>query len=149
MTSSSANSEQRRCRPLLGTFVEVSAPSGEAGAKAITAAYAAVERVQRLMSAHTGDSDLARIAGAHPGERVPVDRWTYRVLAAAREIAGASAGAFDPVAVASDGSSDGKSAGATWRDLELLDDRRSVRCRRALRVDLGGIAKGFAVDQAV
>jgi thiamine biosynthesis lipoprotein len=145
MISSSETSEQRRCRPLLGTFVEIAAPSGGTGARAIAAAFAAVERVQRSMSAHSGTSDLARIADARAGERVPVDRWTYRVLAAAREIAGASAGAFDPVAVAGGGARDG----ATWRDLELLDDRRSVRCRRALRVDLGGIAKGFAVDQAV
>ena len=38
---------------------------------------------------------------------------------------------------------------ACWRDLIPLPDRRSVRCRRRLSVDLGGIAKGFAVDQAV
>src|SRR6187455_214957 len=130
MISSCDSSEQRRCRPLLGTFVEIAAPSGETGAKAIEAAYAAVSRVQRVMSAHSGDSDLARIAGARAGERIPVDPWTYRVLAAAREIAGASAGAFDPVAIAGDGPCDGASARATWRDLELLDDRRSVRCRR-------------------
>jgi thiamine biosynthesis lipoprotein len=38
--------------------------------------------------------------------------------------------------------------GADWRDIELLDDH-CIRYRRALRVDLGGIAKGFAVDLAV
>jgi thiamine biosynthesis lipoprotein len=39
-------------------------------------------------------------------------------------------------------------AGATWRDLVLLPDAR-VRRRRPMLIDLGGIAKGFAVDQAI
>jgi thiamine biosynthesis lipoprotein len=37
---------------------------------------------------------------------------------------------------------------ATWRDLELLPCNR-VRIARPLRIDLGGIAKGFAVDRAI
>ena len=37
---------------------------------------------------------------------------------------------------------------ASYRDVELLDGCR-IRFRRALWIDLGGIAKGFAVDRAV
>jgi thiamine biosynthesis lipoprotein len=36
----------------------------------------------------------------------------------------------------------------TWRDVELLPDNR-VRFHRPLAVDLGGIAKGYAVDCAI
>ncbi len=39
-------------------------------------------------------------------------------------------------------------ATATWRDIEL-GDGECVRFLRPLRLDLGGIAKGFAVDAAV
>jgi thiamine biosynthesis lipoprotein len=38
--------------------------------------------------------------------------------------------------------------GGRWQDIELLQDSR-VRFRRALRLDLSGIAKGYAVDLAV
>jgi FAD:protein FMN transferase len=37
---------------------------------------------------------------------------------------------------------------ASWRDIVLQDDLR-VRFRRRLTIDLGGIAKGFAVDCAI
>ena len=37
---------------------------------------------------------------------------------------------------------------AGWRDIELVDGN-GVRFARPLRVDLGGIAKGYAVDLAV
>jgi thiamine biosynthesis lipoprotein len=37
---------------------------------------------------------------------------------------------------------------ADWRAIELLPGSR-VRLRRAVRIDLGGIAKGYAVDRAI
>ncbi len=37
---------------------------------------------------------------------------------------------------------------ASWREIELFDDGR-VRLRRPLWIDLGGIAKGYAVDRAL
>ncbi len=37
---------------------------------------------------------------------------------------------------------------AIWRDIELLPDNR-IRFRRPLWIDLGGIAKGYAVDRAM
>lgn len=117
-------------------------PDTPAGAAALAQAFDAVARVHRLMSAHDPESDLGRMGRARAGLVVPVHPWTWRVLAAARSVAKMSGGAFDPVAVASGGR-------ATWCDLVPNSDRRSVRCRRRLRVDLGGIAKGFAVDQAV
>ena len=43
----------RRCRPLLGTFVDVSVD--EAAAHAIDAAFTAVEKVQGLMSFHSDE----------------------------------------------------------------------------------------------
>ncbi len=39
-------------------------------------------------------------------------------------------------------------SGGSWRDVQLIDSDR-VRCARPLRLDLGGIAKGYAVDCAV
>lgn len=134
--------EIRRARPLLGTIVEITAPATPSGEAAVCRAFAGIARVHGLMSAHDPASDLGRIASARAGAVVPIHPWTWRVLATAQRLARDSAGTFDPVAVGSAGR-------ANWHHLRLLPNRRAVRCVRRLRVDLGGIAKGFAVDQAI
>lgn len=125
-----------RARPLLGTLVAIASEGGEAG---LRAAFAAIERVHALMNFHAAAGDLARINRARAGRAVCVDRWTYQVLGCAKELSARSAGAFDVVVPGS---------GACHADLELLPGSK-VRWRRAGRLDLGGVAKGFAVDRAV
>jgi thiamine biosynthesis lipoprotein len=153
-----ARAEIRRARPLLGTVVEIglcaAGPEGPLHA-AIDAAFAAIERVQALMSYHDPDSELSRLnRDAVHGAR-QVDAHTYRVLQAALRLARSSGGAFDPCVAPQLESwgylphGDGKAdAAASWRDVELTADGK-VRFLRPLRLDLGGIAKGYAVDLAV
>jgi len=142
MPTCSSNSELRRARPILGTLVEITLPASSIAPRALERAFAVITRVHHLMSAHESTSDLGRISAAQVGRVVYIDPWTWRVLAYAQKFSQQSEGAFDVAATSSP-------QGATWNDLELLPNRRSVRCQRALRLDLGGIAKGFAVDQAV
>lgn len=64
-----------------------------------------------------------------------------------------SKGAFDPTfrgGVATDGEKENGENAAGWASLvELDNDRRTVRFNRpGVRLDLGGIAKGFALDMA-
>jgi thiamine biosynthesis lipoprotein len=55
-------------RPLLGTFVEIRATGASSRLEtAVRAAFAAIERVQRLMSFHDPRSDVSRINSAQPG----------------------------------------------------------------------------------
>src|SRR5438552_4284069 len=82
-----------RCRPLLGTLVEVTADREEA----IEAAFAAVDKVHRLMSAHEPDSDVSRINRFAHLRRVEVHDWTARVIERALFWSKRSAGAFDVV----------------------------------------------------
>ncbi len=86
-----------------------------------------------------------------------MDPRTHEVLTAARRLAAASDGCFDPTVATrlvargflpAPRSSRPPDPEADWRDLELLDDG-CVRLRRPLWLDLGGIAKGYAVDRAV
>ncbi len=142
----------RRCRPLLGTFVEIEAASEAA----IEEAYAAIAEIHRLMSAHEADSDLSRINCFAHLRPVQVHHWTALVLERALFWAKESECAFDPVRA-------GKAAfesaylprhpgqpepvAAHWSWLELQG--RSVRLLKPGCIDLGGIAKGFAVDKAV
>lgn len=147
----------RRARPLLGTVVEIAA-EGEAHTlpKAIEAAFAAIAGVQRLMSFHDSGSDLSRINAAAAGLEIAVDRQTFRVLEFAHELSDASDGAFDvtiaPSLVESgflpERAGEPILRGATYRDLQILPGHR-VCWRRKGWADLGGIAKGYAVDCAV
>ena len=149
----------RRAKALLGTLVDIRV-AGEGGTahliEASSAAFRAISRVHRLMSFHDPGSDVSRLnREAHQGP-VTVDPGTWAVLARAGEIAHASNGAFDvtiaPRLVAwgllpAPVGAPPPDPGADWRAVELLAGHR-VRFRTPLWLDLGGIAKGHAVDCA-
>ncbi len=149
------NAWVRRCRPLLGTFVEISTTSEHA--RAIDEAFASITRVHAAMSFHDEDSDLARLRRAPPGTTIETDPWTVTVLEAAISLYRATDGLFD-ICVAWHLVVDGllprpecvdiKAQVGLVRDITLVDDRH-VCCKRPLLIDLGGIAKGFAVDAAI
>ena len=146
----------RRARPLLGTLVEIAAEGGDADRlhSAIDAAFAVIEQVRRLMSFHDPESDVSRLNGAHPSQEVGVNAHTSCVLRFAQELSELSNGAFDvtmaPALVEArflpaEPTRKPVPAGTSYRDLDLLPDNR-VCWRRKGWVDLGGIAKGYAVD---
>ena len=122
----------RRAKPLLGTIVAIAADV------AVDAAFQAIERVHLLMSAQRDDSDIGQInrdACRHP---VRVDPWTFEVLELAVDVSRRTDGAFDIVV---------PGTGANYTDIVL--ENGAVRLRRQARMDVSGIAKGFAVDAAV
>jgi len=129
----------RRAQPWLGTIVSIDVRVGNDGRhaeRAFARAFAALERVHNAMSLQCVGSDVARFNAAGRGERVVCDRWTVNVLRLAQRLQRASDGLFD-VAL-------GTACGAAF---DIVDDR-SVR-KLGGRIDLGGIAKGYAVDRAV
>src|SRR6185437_4129923 len=152
----------RRARPALGTFVEIAATGASPfdRDRAIAAGFAAVARVHALMSFHEGGSDLSRLNRAPAGCDVAVDPWTWHVLAAAHELHQVSGGVFD-VAIAPalqaagllpaiDGCCGEETVSAGRDAAFVLPAPGRVRImRRGAALDLGGIAKGFAVDRAV
>jgi thiamine biosynthesis lipoprotein len=130
-------------------------PSVAAADALLGGAFKVIERVQALMSFHSGGSDLARLNAAAAGEVIRVDPETFAVLQLAATVSRASAGVFDvtmaPALVAAGRLPAPPGAPpdpvARWSDLEL-EPPDGVRLRRRLWVDLGGIAKGHAVDLA-
>ncbi len=150
--------ELRRARPLLGTLVEITVRGEDQAAlmQAIDQGFAAVARVERLMSFHDRHSDVGRVNRLAHRVPVRVHPWTWEVLRSAQEISFATRGLFD-ITIAGELVRMGylpRIAGrradprARWADIELLPGHR-VRFRRPLHIDLGGIAKGFAVDRAI
>lgn len=137
---------------MLGTFVEITADT----AAAIDAGFEAIARVHQLMSAHEPDSDLSRINRFAHRQAVEVSDWTALVLERALHWSRESRGAFDIVRA-------GKTAierrllprhpdqprpeASHWTGIEMQG--RQVRVLRPACLDLGGIAKGFAVDRAI
>jgi len=151
----------RRARPLLGTFVEIEAQGTAdaiaAGAleQAVSAAFAAVALVHRLMSFHEPDSDLSRLNRSAATEPVAVHPWTAAVLRRARRLFHATAGLFD-CAVGHDlarlgllpAHDFGPGEAGDFSAVEFLPGNRFAFAAR-IALDLGGIAKGFAVDRAI
>jgi thiamine biosynthesis lipoprotein len=154
--SLSSKTEVRRCRPLLGTFVEITASGLEDDdlQRAVNSAFSAIEHIHIILSAHDPDSELSllnREAALHP---VKVSRQTFALLRRAHKLAFESGGAFDhtvaPV-LARWGllpSALRRKKAGTWRDVSLLPGCQ-VQFLLPLALDLGGIAKGFAVDAAI
>ena len=127
----------KRAQPWLGTFVQIGidACTGDTDA-AFSTGFAAIARMHEAMSPQRPDSDLARFNAAPSGAAIVCDEWTLTVLAAARELGEASEGVFD-VSLGSGGAS-------AWS----LDANRLRKHEKNVRLDLGGIAKGEAVDRA-
>jgi thiamine biosynthesis lipoprotein len=125
----------------LGTFIAIEAAGlpGNDAAAAIDAAFAAVERVQRLMHPTEAHSDVTALNAGAPGLAVRVHAWTWELLQLAQQLNRLSHGLFDPCLP------DG--AGRLC-DLELPESRVAIPHAR-LNIDLGGIAKGYAVDRAI
>ena len=142
-------------RPLLGTYVviEAAASDDDVARAAIEAAFAAISTVQRLMSAFEPDSDVSRINARAHLEPVAVHPWTAEVLRLAARLHADSDGLFD-IGIAPRLAewqmlppSDLDYAGSTAANLRVEGD--TVRSAAPTRIDLGGIAKGYAVDRAV
>ena len=82
-----------RCRPMLGTYVEIriAEKPDDADASAVfeaafDAAFAAIEQCEKLMSFHDRSSELSCINCAFAGEIIDVHPWTSQVLARAIEL---------------------------------------------------------------
>lgn len=149
----------RRARPLLGTLVDIRIEGldDEAAHAAIERGFAAVADIHRLMSFHEASSDISRLNREGALGAVAVDGRTYEVLHRALDFSQRSGGVFDVTTAyrlvawgflpTPDGAPE-PDPDATWRDIILEPDHR-VRFRRPLWIDLGGIAKGYAVDQGL
>ena len=135
----------RRARPLLGTFVEI-AVAGLCRAAledAVEAAFAAVGEVHRLMSTQDPDSDVTWVNREASSRPAIVHPWTYWVLEAALDLQRRSGGIFDITAAPTSRSP------SQGRNIELLPGRRVRLSGPNTTINLGGIAKGFAVDRAI
>lgn len=130
----------RRAQPWLGTLVEISClpedPLNEAEIMAACdAAFAVCRRIHHAMSPQLPESDISRFNAADAGTEIHCDPWTLRVLQHALRLQDLSGGLFD-VAL-----------GSSRTPFRITGNNTLEKTAAEARLDLGGIAKGFAVDR--
>lgn len=129
------------------------------------AAFARVAELDARFSDYREDSELSRLSDAPPGQPVRVSEDLFRLLERAQSFAAASAGAFDitvgPLSqlwrrsrrqrVLPPASEIAEARARVGYKLLTLDPERQsvVLAHDGMRLDPGGIAKGFAADEAL
>jgi len=154
-------------REVMGTFariVAVAADSKEA-LGCVEAAFAEIEKIDELMSDYKSDSEISELNRDGFRRAVEVSKSTYEVLQRSIEFSELTCGAFDvTVGPLVDLWHSAQDANSLPTDAELLGARSKVGYDKlildanetsvrfavdGMRVDLGGIAKGYALDKAV
>jgi len=130
-----------RLRPALGTLVaiEAAASTRQISDLSLSAGFQAIFLVDRLMHPTRDGSDLAALRRAPLHTALAVHSWTFAVLELCRQFNRLSHGVFDPCLPTSRG---------RLNDLELRAPAEVI-AHAPLHLDLGGIAKGYAVDRAL
>lgn len=122
----------------MATVFEVICAHDDSGyaRQAAQAAFDLVDRLELEQSRFIANSDVSRINNLAPGEATRVSPSTMECLEIARRMHGLTGRAFDI------------SIGSGLESLDLVPDEFVVRAQGdGVRLDLGGIGKGYAVDR--
>lgn len=158
--------EHHEYRYVMGTSIQVQVFGGdEADSRAaIDDAFASFAEIDRLMSNYRDDSELSLVNRRAAQDAIEVTDATFSVLDAARRISVASNGAFDVTVgplvrlwgfhdktphVPSSAELAAVRPLVDYRNVILDPQHKTVHfTRQGVELDLGGIAKGFAVEVA-
>ncbi len=148
----------------MGTAISVELWCDErrAGDAAADAVMAEMHRIDRTMSPHKPQSELSRINARAGSAAVPLSAEMARLVERALHFSRLSGGAFDisyagvgqlydyRAGIApSDEAVAAARAAVGWQHLQFDRQARTLRFGRpGMRIDLGGFAKGHAVDNA-
>jgi thiamine biosynthesis lipoprotein len=151
----------------MGTTVQMTIWSDDeaAAAEAAKGVFAEMDRLDRMMTTWIPESEVSQINTGAGTTAVKVSDETYTVIARALEVSKASKGLFDiTVGVYAglwkfDEDMDGtlpdpkevlaRKKLVNWKDVILDKRKHTVKLRRkGMKITLGGIAKGYAVDKA-
>jgi thiamine biosynthesis lipoprotein len=148
----------------MAVWLETSDP--DAAAAALAQVKALFERNEQALSRFRSDSELSRL-NACSGQWIAVSDLLWQVLTLALEMAAVTGGFFDPTLLNAleqygykvtyeeltfidlSGLGSGPSYPGQWTAVKLNQARHEVFLPAGLRIDLGGIAKGFTAQQAV
>jgi len=154
-------------QPHMGTVarIVVYAPSAEAAAAATRSAFERIRELDSILSDYQRESELSRLSQQSGGPPVKIGSDLFRVLSVAQKLAVRSNGAFDVtagpvirlwrrarrqralpeadrIAAARD------LTGFRWLTLDAKQQTAQL-AKPGMLLDLGGIAKGYAADEAL
>ena len=150
---------------IMGTRCAVELWSDDAarGEAAITSVFDDMKRIDRLMSTWKEDTEISRVNREGSKHPVKISQELFRLLQVSVEYSELTHGAFD-ITYASVGylydfkkgvhpdqkAIDQALPGINWRHMVLDAKKTTVFFTRpGMRIDLGGIAKGYSVDRGI
>ena len=158
----------KEVRAAMGSTFEITlyAPDDKTARRGFDAAFARIEQLNAIFSDYEADSEASRLSGLAPMDSpvsVSPDMWT--VLAWSQKLNEQSGGAFDvtvgPITklwrrarrqkrMPSEGRLQPALHSVGRSCVQLDDTTKAVRLTAAdMRLDFGGVAKGYAADQAL
>lgn len=145
--------------------VVVYSPDESSARRACSAAFDRIARLEDIMSDYRASSELMRLRALAPGQRGVVSPELLFVLCRAQDMAQKSDGAFDVTAgplvklwresrrtavLPSRSNLNSARSLVGWKKLEVDRAKGTVSFGAAgMQLDLGGIAKGYACDEAM
>ena len=149
----------------MGTVIEITliGDDEEAINKAALQAFQEIKRIETLMSPWLDSSDVTRINRSAGKERVKVSPETFEVIQKAQEISELSEGGFDitvgPLTELWRKAREKKIPPSieevkeklglvNFKNIETDQEGKVFLKKKGMAIDLGGIAKGYAVDRA-
>jgi thiamine biosynthesis lipoprotein len=157
----------REPKAVMGTtarLIAVRTPGeSELAEQALNAAEAELRRIEALMSTWIESSELSRLNAAPAGQAIELSTATLEVIAAAKAAHVETGGAFDATCrplielwrqagksgvLPSEAELRAARAASTWGDFEIGESAVAKK-KASARLDLGGIAKGYAIDRAL
>jgi thiamine biosynthesis lipoprotein len=152
---------------VMGTFAHIVAVAKDTGTakECIRAALEEIHKVDNLMSDYKSDSEISRVNSQAHEKAVQVSESTYEVLQRSVEFSEMTGGAFDvtvgplvalfreakesKVAPSEEQITQAKSK-VGFEKLKLDSENKTVQFSvNGMLLDLGGIAKGYAIDKAI
>ncbi|MCP5113781.1 MAG: FAD:protein FMN transferase [bacterium] len=159
-----SSAEVRRARYVMGTIFEITAHGSDSRrvTKAVEKAFEAIRQSDRTLSHYVADSDLSRFNASRGTYEASEE--LYQVVARSIELSQATSGAFD-ITVAGLVTRWERAAGvnqlpsgaeiaallrgAGCDHIRLQPGNRLSRANPNVRINVGGIGKGWAVDRAI
>lgn len=154
-------------RPAMGTLFRIVCYAGDSlvAGRAALAAFAEIDSLEKKFSDYRADSELNRLSShAGDGQKTEVSAELWEVLRLAGQVSRRSKGAFDatigplsklwrrafrlgefpePILIRD---ARGK---VNWRWIRFCSGQRVKLKKAGMRLDLGGIAKGYSLEKAM